>query len=89
MTALASGGKLVGRRLTLSVGYPGMNSTDFVTIATQEIEGVEVLPSGGGYRLDCHDLNRYAKSQIFASGRRRCPPSRNSIRGPCWPIRWT
>ncbi len=68
MTALASGGKLTGRRLTLSVGYPGMNSTDFVTIATQEIEGVEVLPSGGGYRLDCHDLNRYAKSQIFTAG---------------------
>ncbi|HKT11745.1 MAG TPA: hypothetical protein VJW77_07955 [Terriglobia bacterium] len=68
MTALASGGKLVGRRLTLSVGYPGMNSTDFVTIATQEIEGVEVLPSGGGLRLDCQDLNRYAKSQIFTTG---------------------
>jgi hypothetical protein len=68
MTALASGGKLVGRRLTLSVGYPGMNSTDFVTVATQEIEGVEVLPSGGGYRLDCQDLNRYAKSQIFTVG---------------------
>jgi hypothetical protein len=68
MTALASGGKLVGRRLTLSVGYPDMNSSDFVTIATQEIEGVEVLPSGGGYRLDCHDLNRYAKSQIFTVG---------------------
>jgi len=68
MTALASGGKLVGRRLTLSVGYPGMNSSDFVTVATQEIEGVEVLPAGGGYRLDCHDLNRYAKSQIFTAG---------------------
>ena len=68
MTALASGGKLTGRRLTLSVGYPGMSSTDFVTIATQEIEGVEVLPSGGGLRLDCQDLNRYAKSQIFATG---------------------
>jgi hypothetical protein len=68
MTALASGGKLTGRRLTLSVGYPGMSSSDFVTIATQEIEGVEVLPSGGGLRLDCHDLNRYAKSQIFTTG---------------------
>jgi hypothetical protein len=68
MTALASGGKLTGRRLTLSVGYPGMNSTDFVTIATQEIEGVEVLPAGGGLRLDCQDLNRYAKSQIFVTG---------------------
>ncbi len=68
MTALASGGKLVGRRLTLSVGYPGMNSSDFVTIATQEIEGVEVLASGGGLRLDCQDLNRYAKSQIFVVG---------------------
>jgi len=68
MTALASGGKLTGRRLTLSVGYPGMNSSDFVTIATQEIEGVEVLPSGGGFRLDCQDLNRYAKSQVFTTG---------------------
>ncbi|TAM79187.1 MAG: hypothetical protein EPN47_19455 [Acidobacteria bacterium] len=68
MTALASRGKLVGRRLVLSVGYPGMNSSDFVTVATQEIEGIEVLPSGGGYRLDCHDLNRYAKSQIFTVG---------------------
>lgn len=68
LTALASGGKLIGRRLTLSVGYPGMNSSDFVTVATQEIEGVEVLPAGGGYRLDCHDLNRYAKSQIFTVG---------------------
>jgi hypothetical protein len=68
MTALASGGKLVGRRLTLSVGYPGMNSSDFVAVATQEIEGVEVLAAGGGLRLDCQDLNRYAKSQIFAMG---------------------
>lgn len=68
LTALASGGKLVGRRLTLSVGYPGMNSSDFVTIVTQEIEGVEVLPAGGGLRLDCQDLNRYAKSQIFRVG---------------------
>ena len=68
MTALASGGKLVGRRLTLSVGYPGMNSSDFVTIATQEVEGVEVLAAGGGFRLDCQDFNRYAKSQIFTVG---------------------
>lgn len=68
VTALASGGKLVGRRVTLSVGYPGMNSSDFVTIATQEIEGVEVLASGGGLRFDCQDLNRYAKSQIFTVG---------------------
>ena len=68
MTALGSSGKLVGRRLTLSVGYPGMNSSDFVTIATQEIEGIEVLAAGGGFRLDCQDLNRYAKSQIFAVG---------------------
>jgi hypothetical protein len=80
MTALASGGKLVGRRLTLSVGYPGMNSTDFVTVATQEIEGVEVLPSGGGYRLDCHDLNRYAKSQIFATGDDGSPVSNQHSR---------
>ena len=68
VTALASGGKLVGRRVTLSVGYPGMSSSDFVTIATQEIEGVEVLASGGGLRFDCQDLNRYAKSQIFTVG---------------------
>ncbi|MEJ2010128.1 MAG: hypothetical protein P8Z30_18565, partial [Acidobacteriota bacterium] len=68
VTALSSGGKLVGRRVTLSVGYPGMNSSDFVTIATQEIEGVEVLASGGGLRFDCQDLNRYAKSQIFTVG---------------------
>src|SRR5579884_3739167 len=68
MTAFASGGKLVGRRLKLSVGYPGMNSSDFVTVATQEIEGVEVLANGAGLRLDCQDLNRYAKSQIFTSG---------------------
>lgn len=80
MTALASGGKLVGRRLTLSVGYPGMNSSDFVTVATQEIEGVEVLASGGGLRLDCQDLNRYAKSQIFTVGDDGSPISNQHTR---------
>jgi hypothetical protein len=75
MTGLASGGKLVGRRLTLSVGYPGMNSSDFVTVATQEIEGVELLPNGAGFRLDCQDLNRYAKSQIFTVGDDGAPVS--------------
>lgn len=34
MTALASGGKLEGRRVSLRVGYPGMASSDFVTVAT-------------------------------------------------------
>ncbi|MBI4166072.1 MAG: hypothetical protein HY508_10115, partial [Acidobacteria bacterium] len=58
MTALASGGKLEGRRVTLRIGYPGMSSSDFVTVATQEIEAVSPLPDLTGYVLECRDLKR-------------------------------
>ncbi len=68
MTALASGGKLEGRRVALRVGYPGMSSSDFVTVATQEIEAVSPLPDLTGYVLECRDLKRSAKTRIFTQG---------------------
>lgn len=68
MTALVSGGKLEGRRVSLRVGYPGMASTDFVTVATQEIESIQTLPGLTGYKLQCRDLKRSAKSKIFTLG---------------------
>lgn len=68
MTALASGGKLEGRKAALKVGYPGMAMADFVTVATQEIESVRVLPDSTGYVLQCRDLKRSAKSKIFTQG---------------------
>jgi hypothetical protein len=68
MTALVSKGKLEGRKLTLRVGYPGMNSSDFVTVATQEIESIQGLPGLTGYTLICRDLTRTAKTKIFLRG---------------------
>jgi len=68
LTALVSGGKLEGRKITLQVGYPGMASSDFVTLATQELESVAVLPDLTGYVLECRDLKRSAKTKIFARG---------------------
>lgn len=68
MTALVSGGKLEGRKATLKVGYPGMSSSDFVTVATQEIESVSALPDLTGYVLQCRDLTRSAKTRIFTRG---------------------
>ena len=68
MTALVSKGKLEGRRVTLCVGYPGMASTDFVTVATQEIESIRSLPDLTGFVLECRDLTRSAKSEIFLEG---------------------
>jgi hypothetical protein len=68
MTSLASGGKLEGRQVALKVGYPGMSSSDFVTVATQEIESVNALPDLTGYILECRDLKRSAKSKIFTRG---------------------
>jgi hypothetical protein len=68
LTALASGGKLEGRRAALKVGYPGMASSDFVTVATQDIEAVSTLPDLTGYVLECRDPKRSAKSKIFTRG---------------------
>ena len=68
MTALVSGGKLEGRKVTLQVGYPGMASSDFVTLATQEIEAIVPLPDLTGYVLQCRDLTRSAKTKIFTQG---------------------
>lgn len=68
VTALASGGKLEGRKVTLKVGYPGMNSSEFVTLATQEIESVATLPDLTGYVFECRDLKRSAKTKIFTRG---------------------
>jgi hypothetical protein len=68
MTALASGGKLEGRKVTLKVGYPGMSSCDFVTVATQEIESVSPSSDLTGYVLQCRDLTRSAKIRIFTRG---------------------
>ena len=65
LTALVSGGKLEGRKVTLQVGYPGMASSDFITLATQEIESIAALPDLTGYVLACRDLKRSAKTKIF------------------------
>ena len=80
MTALASGGKLEGRRLTLRVGYPGMSSSEFVTVATQEIEAVNPLPDLTGYVLECRDLKRSAKTKIFTVGDDGFPASNDHPR---------
>jgi len=68
MTALVSGGKLEGRKVSLQVGYPGMVSSDFVTLATQEIESIQTLPDLTGFVLQCRDLTRSAKTNIFLNG---------------------
>jgi hypothetical protein len=68
ITALASGGKLEGRKVTLKAGYPGMKSSDFVTLATQEIESVAALPDLTGFVFECRDLKRSAKTKIFKRG---------------------
>lgn len=68
MTALVSGGKLEGRKVSLRVGYPGMVSSDFVTLGTQQIESIQTLAGLTGYKLQCKDLKRTAKEQIFAKG---------------------
>lgn len=68
MTALVSGGKLEGRKVSLQVGYPGMVSSDFVTLATQEIQSIQTLPDLTGFVLECRDLTRSAKTNIFMEG---------------------
>jgi hypothetical protein len=67
-SALVSGGKLEGKKLALQVGYPGMNSTDFVTVATQQIDHIEVLEDATGFKVGCRDLKRSAKTKIFLTG---------------------
>jgi len=80
ITALASGGKLEGRKLALKVGYPGMTSSDFVTLATQEVESVAPLPDLTGYVLECRDLKRSAKTKIFTRGNDGYPISNDHPR---------
>ena len=68
MTSLVSAGKLEGRKVSLRVGYPGMNSTEFVTVATQEVESVQTVTGLTGYKLQCRDLKRSSKRKIFTQG---------------------
>lgn len=68
MTALVSEGKLEGKKVALRVGYPGLNTVDFVTVATQQIEAVQVLGDCTGFRLECRDLKRSGKSKVFLKG---------------------
>ena len=77
LTALVSGGRLEGRRATLKVGYPGMSSSDFVTVATQEIESVSPLADLTGYVLECRDPKRSAKTKIFKRGDDGYPVSKD------------
>lgn len=80
MTALVSGGKLEGRKVSLQVGYPGMVSSDFVTLATQEIESIQTLPDLTGFVLECRDLTRSAKTNIFLTGDDGFPVSNDDPR---------
>jgi hypothetical protein len=68
LTGLASGGKLEGKKVTLKVGYPGLASADFVTLATQEIEAVKTTADLTGFVLTCRDLKRTTKSKVFQKG---------------------
>jgi spore germination protein YaaH len=68
MTALASAGKLEGKKATLRVGYPGMAFSDFVIVATQQIDTVNVLDDYAGYKITCRDLKRSAKQKVFLYG---------------------
>jgi len=68
MTALVSGAKLEGRVVSLQVGYPGMGSADFVTVATQQIDNIQILKDATGFQINCTDLKRTAKSKIFLTG---------------------
>jgi len=68
LTGLASGGKLEGKKVTLKVGYPGLSTADFVTVATQEIETVKTTRDLTGFMLTCRDLKRTAKSKVFLKG---------------------
>jgi hypothetical protein len=79
-TALVSGGKLEGHKAALLVGYPGMDSTDFVTVATQQIDSINVLPDATGFKLECRDLKRSAKTKIFTTGDDGFPVSKNHPR---------
>lgn len=80
LTALVSGGKLEGRKVSLRVGYPGMDSADFVTVATQQIETIKALPDLSGFTLECVDLKRSAKSKVFLAGDDGSPISREHPR---------
>ncbi|HET7842464.1 MAG TPA: glycosyl hydrolase family 18 protein [Terriglobia bacterium] len=68
MTALVSAGKLEGKKATLRVGYPGMALSEFVTVATQQIDTVNILDDYTGYRINCRDLKRSAKQKVFLCG---------------------
>jgi hypothetical protein len=80
LTALASGGKLEGRKVTLKVGYPGMATADFVTLATQQIESVQPTSDLTGFVLQCTDLKRTAKTNVFTTGDDGLPVSRDHPR---------
>lgn len=80
MTALASGGKLEGRTVTLQIGYPGMGSADFVTVATQQIDNIQILNDATGFQINCTDLKRTAKSQVFLTGDDGSPISKDHPR---------
>jgi hypothetical protein len=80
LTGLASGGKLEGRKVTLKVGYPGLTSAEFVTLATQEIEAVTTLGDLTGFVLNCRDLKRTTKAKVFQKGDDGFPISRDHPR---------
>ncbi|HVB56426.1 MAG TPA: hypothetical protein VNE63_08355 [Candidatus Acidoferrales bacterium] len=80
MTALASGAKLEGRIVSLEIGYPGMGSADFVTVATQQIDNIQILNDATGFQINCTDLKRTAKSQIFLTGDDGSPISKDHPR---------
>jgi len=80
MTALASGAKLEGRIVTLQIGYPGMGSADFVTVSTQQIDNIQILNDATGFQINCADLKRTTKSQIFLTGDDGSPISKDHPR---------
>jgi len=80
MTALGSGGKLEGKKVSLKVGYPGMATADFVTVVSQQIESVAALDDYTGIKLTCRDLQRSAKSKVFLKGNDGFPISNQHSR---------
>jgi hypothetical protein len=67
LRSLAGARSLETRTGKLYLGFPGLNSTEFVPIHSFQIRSV-AMTKEGVWSLNCDDLQRYAKQTIFTEG---------------------
>lgn len=67
LTALFQQKIMLEREVTLFGGYSGLDESDYLVLFRGRVAGLRLTQEGGAYTLDCVDLRRTEKKEIFTN----------------------